>query len=186
MKTIEATKVVEIPEGVTCTLSGGGRVVTIKGPRGELSKNFKHLKISLNLQNDGKTLEAVLYWSTRKGLSCLRTCTSQISNMITGVTKGYRYKMRMVYAHFPINVDIAGKDVNIRNFLGEKIVRTVSMKDGVNIVKSADVKDELVLEGNDITHVSQCAANIQQICRVRNKDIRKFLDGIYISEKGAM
>ncbi len=26
--------------------------------------------------------------------------------MITGVTKGYEYKMRLVYAHFPININI--------------------------------------------------------------------------------
>lgn len=32
--------------------------------------------------------------------------------------------------------------------------------------------------------VSQSAADIQQICRVRNKDIRKFLDGLYVSERG--
>lgn len=39
------------------------------------------------------------------------------------MTKGYLYKMRFCYAHFPINVSIAGKIVEIRNFLGEKRVR---------------------------------------------------------------
>lgn len=184
MKTIQASKEIEIPEGVTCALKG--RIVTVTGPRGTITKNYGHLKISLDMSDDGKTLIAQMFWTNRKALACLRTCTSEISNMITGVTSGYRYKMRMVYAHFPINVDISGSVVNIRNFLGEKIVRDVKMTDGVKIVKSADVKDELVLEGNDIDDVSQCAANIQQICRVRNKDIRKFLDGIYISEKGAI
>lgn len=56
-------------------------------------------------------------------LACIRTICSHVENMITGVTKGYLYKMRFCYAHFPINVSITGKTVEIRNFLGEKRVR---------------------------------------------------------------
>lgn len=45
-------------------------------------------------------------------------------------------------------------------------------------------KDELILEGHDIELVSNSAALIQQGTTVRNKDIGKFLDGMYVSEKG--
>ena len=94
-----------------------------------------------------------------------------------------------------------------RNFIGEKLVRRVAMQPGVEVEISKNQKDELVLLGNDLENVSQSAADIQQICRVRNKDIRKvrlshpktalgsgetsrkltplqFLDGMYVSEKG--
>lgn len=71
-----------------------------------------------------------------------------------------------------------------RNFLGEKLIRRVQMAEGVDVEASKNVKDELVLTGNSLENVSQSAADIQQICRVRNKDIRKFLDGIYVSERG--
>ena len=110
--------------------------------------------------------------------------------MIIGVTKGFKYKMRYVYAHFPININIEkNKDtdcfeVEIRNFIGEKIVRRVNMRPGVHVEASKNVKDELQLSGNSLEDVSQSAADIQQICRVRNKDIRKFLDGLYVSERG--
>ena len=70
------------------------------------------------------------------------------------------------------------------NFLGEKLVRSITLGEGVEVEASKNVKDELVLSGNSIENVSQSAADIQQICRVRNKDIRKFLDGIYVSERG--
>jgi len=105
--------------------------------------------------------------------------------MITGVTKGYEYKMRLVYAHFPINCTTTNgnTELEIRNFLGEKVVRKVKMLGGVTIERSEKVKDELVLVGNDVEAVSQSAANIHQSCLVKVKDIRKFLDGIYVSEK---
>lgn len=51
---------------------------------------------------------------------------------------------------------------------------------------SSTQKDELIVSGNSLEAVSQNAADIQQICRVRNKDIRKFLDGIYVSERGTI
>jgi hypothetical protein len=60
-----------------------------------------------------------------------------------------------------------------RNFLGEKIVRRVTCQPGVDVVASTNVKDEIQLSGNSLEGVSQSAADIQQICRVRNKDIRK-------------
>lgn len=157
-------------------------VAEVTGPRGTLSKNFGHLKVDLTFE--GNTLKAELWWGSKKGNACIRSVISHVKNMIVGVTKGYRYKMRMVYAHFPINVTIEGKKVEIRNFLGDKVCRLVTLPDGVKIERGADVKDQLILEGNDIGDVSQSAANIQQICTARNKDIRKFLDGIYVSQKG--
>ncbi len=69
----------------------------------------------------------------------------------------------------------------MRNFLGEKRVRRVELMPGVDYVRTADVKDQIELKGNDLTAVSLTAARIQQSTTVKNKDIRKFLDGIYVS-----
>lgn len=70
------------------------------------------------------------------------------------------------------------------NFIGEKIVRKVVMQPGVDVEATKNVKDQLELTGNSLENVSQSAADIQQKCRVKNKDIRKFLDGLYVSERG--
>ena len=74
--------------------------------------------------------------------------------------------------------------LHIRNFLGEKIVQRVTLQNGVEVEATKGVKDQIELTGNSLEGVSQSAADIQQICRVRNKDIRKFLDGLYVSERG--
>merc|ERR1712225_23950 len=170
----------EVPEGVTVAVKA--RVITVTGPRGTLQKNAQHVAMSI------RVIEQKVGPAKGKLVACLRTIRSQIENMITGVTYGFAYKMRLVYAHFPINVIIADdkKSVEIRNFLGEKRVRHVQLLDGVTISESKSQKDEIVLEGNDVDMVSQSAASIHGQTLVRNKDIRKFLDGIYVSEKGTV
>ncbi|KAG5639261.1 hypothetical protein H0H81_004922 [Sphagnurus paluster] len=185
MRDVLKTEELDIPENVEVTIKS--RVIVVVGPRGTLTKNVRHVNMDIQVVK-GKTskVNLAVWQGGRKHVACLRTIRTLINNMIIGVTQGFRYKMRAVYAHFPINCIIqeSGKQVEIRNFLGEKTVRHVSMLNGVNIMESAAQKDELILEGNDIDMVSQSAASIQGICRVRNKDIRKFLDGIYVSAKG--
>lgn len=130
------------------------------------------------------------YTLTLRYIYSFRTVSSHVNNMFTGVTKGYKYKMRFCYAHFPINVSsvaTGSKDtVEIRNFLGEKAVRRIDLLDGVKYSRTNDVKDQIELSGIDITKVSLSCAQIQQSTTVKHKDIRKFLDGIYVSEKGHM
>ncbi|TFK91473.1 60S ribosomal protein L9 [Polyporus arcularius HHB13444] len=188
MRDVLKTEELDIPEGVTVEIKS--RLITVTGPRGKLTKNVRHIDMDIRLVQQGQVNKVTLavWQGGRKHVACLRTIKSLIVNMITGVTKGYQYKMRAVYAHFPINCIIQenGRALEIRNFLGEKIVRNVSMLDGVTVSESKAQKDELILEGIDVQNVSQSAASIQGVCRVRNKDIRKFLDGIYVSEKGTI
>merc|ERR1712183_1121443 len=129
-KNIVSNQTITVPEGVK--VWGKGRVVTVRGPRGTLRKNFGHLKIELTKTGE-MSVQVQKWFGTRKDLAAVRTICSHISNMATGVTKGYKYKMRSVYAHFPINCNITdeGKKIEIRNFLGEKFVRKVNMREGV-------------------------------------------------------
>jgi len=185
MKALNSTDSLKIPTGVGIALKA--RVVTVTGPRGTLTRSFKHLNLDMRLEGKDpyKRVVVDVYFGSRRDVACIRTVLSHIKNLITGVTKGYEYKMRLVYAHFPINVttNSDGKEIEIRNFLGEKVIRRVTMLPGVKVERSEKVKDELVLTGNDLELVSQSAANIHQSTRVPEKDIRKFLDGIYVSEK---
>ncbi|VFQ63618.1 unnamed protein product [Cuscuta campestris] len=188
MKTILSSETMDIPDEVKIKVKA--KQIEVEGPRGRLSRNFKHLNLDFQLITDEgtgkKKLKVDAWFASRKSMAAIRTALSHVQNLITGVTNGFRYKMRFVYAHFPINASITNesKSIEIRNFLGEKKVRKVDMLDGVNVVRSEKVKDELILDGNDIELVSRSCALINQKCLVKNKDIRKFLDGIYVSEKG--
>ncbi|KAF7180207.1 hypothetical protein CNMCM7691_009374 [Aspergillus felis] len=155
----------------------------------KLVKDLSHIAVTFG-RPEKNVISIEMHHGVRKGIATLRTVRTLINNLIIGVTRGFKYKMRYVYAHFPINVNIEKNsetgqyEVEIRNFLGEKIVRRVTAQSGVEVATSTNVKDELLLTGNSLEAVSQSAADIQQICRVRNKDIRKFLDGLYVSERG--
>ncbi|CAG9463815.1 unnamed protein product [Pedinophyceae sp. YPF-701] len=188
MRYLEINGDVPIPEGVT--VEAKARKITVKGPRGELHKELKHMAVDIFVtEKDGKPIVKVAkHFGTSKQVSSIRTACSHIKNMILGVTKGFQYKMRLVYAHFPININLEKKGtvVEIRNFLGEKRVRIVNMLPGVTCEKDANVKDQLVFTGNSIENVSRSCALINNCCLVRNKDIRKFLDGIYVSESGVL
>merc|ERR1711964_777548 len=115
-----------------------------------------------------------------------RSGLSAIINMMNGVHTKYKKSLRLAYAHFPINFTVTngGKGCEIRNFLGEKIVRKIEMLGDTRVQKSPDVKDEIFVEGTDIELVGRSAALINQSCLVKGKDIRKFLDGIYVSGYG--
>jgi len=183
VKTILKGADVTVPDGVTLKVSA--RIITVTGPRGTLVKDMKHLPLDMRYDESKKVLRIERWFTSGKQTASIRAACSHIDNMIIGVTKGFRYKMRFVYAHFPINVSIV-KDtkIEIRNFLGEKVVRVVDALEGVKVSRSTDIKDEIVLEGNSIDNVSRTCASVQQICAVKRKDIRKFLDGIYVSNKG--
>merc|ERR1712150_448543 len=131
-------------------------------------------------------LKLAIWFGRKKDLSSVKTLSSHITNMFTGVTKGFKYKMRYVYAHLPITgvINKGGHQLEIRNFLGEKRRRTVNLAGDVTVVKSEGVKDQIEVSGINVEDVGRSCALISQACLVKNKDIRKFLDGTYVSEKG--
>ena len=94
--------------------------------------------------------------------------------------------MRLVHAHFPINIGIPkdGKSVEVKNFLGGKQVKKIDMLPGCTAKMSPELKDELVFEGIDVQFISLMCSQVSQVCKIGNKDERKFLDGIFVSERG--
>lgn len=92
--------------------------------------------------------------------------------------------MRLVHAHFPINVVIPkdGSAITVKNFMGGKQDKHVDMLGGTTVTLSKEMKDELIFDGIDNAAISLSCAQVCQVCKVGNgKDERKFLDGIFVS-----
>jgi len=179
MKYLQKTEIIDIPSGVKVTAKS--RVVTVKGPRGELTKQFKHVKIEIEVKDN--KIHVHTYMTTYKQSAILYTIASHIKNMIKGVTVGFRYKMHTVKKHFPIEVAIKDGAVEIGRFLGERNVKTVKLLEGVTAKKNEKDQDEIWFDGIDIDKVALTCAHVFQSCFAKDKDRRKFLDGIYVSEK---
>ena len=133
----------------------------------------------------GKHIRLRMWNASYRESASVTTFKSLISNMMIGVTEGFRYKMRLVYNHFPINIVIPKdkKSLDIVNFLGGKKSHHIKLPVGATVTKSSDVKDELVFDGPDNATLSLACARTCQACGIGNKDERKFLDGIFVSEK---
>ncbi|MGB9577463.1 MAG: 50S ribosomal protein L6, partial [Candidatus Norongarragalinales archaeon] len=99
-------------------------------------------------------------------------------NMIKGCTEEYSKKLQVVYAHFPITIEVKGSQVNIKNFLGEKVPRTAKI---VGDTKVSVAGQEITVSGHDKEAVGQTASNLVRATRIAKKDVRIFQDGIYYS-----
>ncbi|EMR73122.1 archaeal ribosomal protein L6P [Thaumarchaeota archaeon SCGC AB-539-E09] len=167
---------VTIPEGVTLALEGCK--VTVTGEKGSVTKDFTHARLNMEHLDD-----SVKVWTInprKKQASLVNTIVAHVKNMIKGVTKGFTYRMKIVFVHFPMTLRIQGNNIVIQNFTGERKSRDAK------IVGDAKVRvegEDIIVDGIDLEEVAQTAANIQRAVKIRRKDRRKFLDGIYVYSK---
>src|SRR2546428_5346964 len=121
-------------------------------------------------------------FSTRKKDSTVsNTVHSLVRNMVKGVTRGYTYRLKVVYAHFPISVKTKGDSVVVENFVGERSPRVSRI---IGDCKVTTEGDDVVVKGVSLEDVGQTSANLELATKIKRKDQRIFLDGIYIYQKG--
>ena len=176
MQAVEVSKTIQVSDDVEASVEG--RKVTVKGPKGTLTRDFSHAPISIELK--GKTIRVWAEWPRKKEAALVGTIYSHIQNMITGVKKGFTYKLKIVFSHFPISVKVKDKTISIENFTGERSARKLKIMGDVQVkVQSEDV----IVQGINLEDVSQTAANMEQGTKVKKKDPRVFLDGLYVYER---
>ncbi|HKZ93939.1 MAG TPA: 50S ribosomal protein L6 [Candidatus Bathyarchaeia archaeon] len=176
MRAVEAVKTIEVPDGVQVTING--RMVSVKGEKGELTRDFSGSPVGLQLEDKKIIVQA--NWPRKKEAALVGTVTAIIQNMIKGVTKGFTYKLKIVFSHFPIGVKVKGDKVSIENFTGERSPRFTKI---MGAVKVSVKEDDVIVYGISLEDVSQTAANIERATKVKNKDPRVFLDGVFIYDK---
>jgi large subunit ribosomal protein L6 len=160
---------VQIPDGVSFSVSGN--VAKAKGPGGEIEKKFPEKVV---VKVDGKNIEVAC---PSKALG--NTFEAHFRNMVSGAKETYKKKMKIIFAHFPITVEVKGKDFVVKNFGGEKVPRKTKIVGNTKV----EVKgQEVFISGPDKDAVGQTIGNIRSALKVKNRDPRVFQDGLYIVE----
>ena len=91
-------------------------------------KCFKHVAVDIKvvaMEKGGKKVIVEMWFGSYQSKCAVKSVCSVIQNMIDGVVKGHKYKMKCVYAHFPITLNVldAGRTLEVRNYVG-KVLET--------------------------------------------------------------
>ena len=168
---------VEAPAGVS--IRKQDNLLEIKGKLGNVKKDFTKLPATVTVE--GNKIMIKPYGRRKRDLAVTNTARSVISGMIKGVEKGYTYKLKIIFAHFPISVKVKGKEIHVENFFGERSAR-ISQIVG-DATKVSVIGEDVIVQGPSLEDVSQTAANIELSTKTKGKDQRVFLDGLYIYSK---
>jgi large subunit ribosomal protein L6 len=169
----------EIPIPANVQISKQENLIVTKGSFGSVNKDFTKMPVSIEIDKERILVKS--FGNRKKDFALVNTMRSVINNMIKGADKGFTYRLKIVFAHFPISVKIKGQNVHIENFFGERSSRVAK-------IVGSDTKvtvqgDDLIVTGPNLEFVSQTAANIESSTKIKNKDSRVFLDGVYIYSK---
>ncbi|MFX0124554.1 MAG: 50S ribosomal protein L6 [Candidatus Hodarchaeota archaeon] len=180
MKHYAIEKIIEVPENTTATLTPvrGGKSVLIKGPKGELMRTFKRLKVHIFLIDNKFVIQS--FFGNKTEASMVGTIAGHLTNMIKGVTEGFTYKVRVITSHFPATVEIQEELIFVKNLYGRRDPIRIPFDKSVNVTVEGDM---VTLTGNDIEKVSQTAARLAEATRLRgrrSKDPTVFQDGLYV------
>jgi len=166
---------IEIPEQVKIEID---QIIKVSGPQGEVEKKLTHPKIKITQENNKIVIQSPK--ATKKEKKILRYFYIHLKNMIQGVLEKYNYKLKICSGHFPMNVSVNNNQLIIKNFLGENTPRKINLKTGAEIKIEGDI---ISVTSNSKEIAGQVAADIEQLTKIKGKDIRIFQDGCYIIEK---
>lgn len=174
-------KTIKIPEGIEVFVESSK--VKVKGKLGELERDFynKGTANILKIEKSEKDIKVSSNLENKRGKALIGTTTAHILNLFKGVISGYKYKLKIVYTHFPISIEQKENEIFIKNFLGQKGSRKVKVPLDVKVEIK---KDEITITGINKEIVGQTAASLEGATKLCKKDRRRFQDGIFIFEKG--
>jgi len=169
---------VSFPQEVSIEMEG--LKVKVSGPKGSLEKEFR-TGLNIKIEKKENTIIVSSESERRDSKSIVGTVNAHIGNMIEGVTKGFVYKLKVVYAHFPITVKVEGNKLLIQNFIGERSPRTADIIGNTKVEVNGP---EITVSGISKDDVGQTAANMEQATRIHGYDKKVFMDGIYLVSRG--
>lgn len=171
------TQTVSFPQGISATIEENA-VLVVTGAKGVVKRSFRHPKVSITVNAECVVFSAKKFAKNEKKI--FNTFIAHVNNMFKGASGGHVYKLRVCSGHFPMNVSLKGNGMEVKNFIGEAVPRTLTFKEGVSVKLDGDI---VTVEGIDKELTAQTAASIEKLTLRNGFDRRRFQDGIYIIEK---
>ena len=145
-------RIINIPAGVT--VSQNGNVVTVKGPKGELSREIDS-RITLEL--NGNTLELKAD-DTNKEVNMIHgTTRANVNNMVVGVSEGFKKTLEIVGVGY--RASLKGKTLVVEAGYSHDVELEIPQGVTVELPKNTQV----VVSGIDKQVVGQFAANVRSV-----------------------
>ena len=141
-----------IPEGVTVTVENN--IITVKGPKGELSLNYSNL---INVRVEENTVVTEQIKASKTSNMMQGTTNSLINNMIIGVSKGYEKGLEAVGVGYRFQV--AGNKITINAGYSHPVVMEVPSGITATLVNNT----EITLSGIDKQLLTEFAANVRKV-----------------------
>lgn len=167
---------IKIPEGIEVEVNGTN--VVVKGKNGKNDRSFS--LANLEMEKKGDEIIIGSKKAAKKEKMRMYTIIAHIKNMIKGVEEKFEYTLKICFSHFPITVEIKGKEALIKNFLGEKVARKAKIPEGAEVEIKGDI---ITIRSHNIETAGQAAANLETATRIPKRDRRVFQDGIFITSK---
>ncbi len=145
-------KLINLPEGVT--VSQNGNVVTVKGPKGELSNTFNS---NIEIVVDGQNIVVKRPNDTKEMKTIHGTSRANLNNMVEGVSKGFTKTLEIVGVGYRASLK------------GNVLVVDAGYSHDVELEIPAGIKVELpkntqvVVSGIDKQVVGQFAATVRGV-----------------------
>ncbi len=169
---------IELPAGVVATYDEKTGVLAVTGPKGCVSKVIADPRVAMGVTDGAVTF--LTKKATMREKKLLYAFVAHAKNLVRGATQGYTYTLKICSGHFPMAVSVKGDVFEIKNFIGEKVPRTLKLKQGATVKVDGE---RVVVTGTDKEIVGQTAADIEQLSRRPGFDTRIFQDGIFIIDK---
>jgi large subunit ribosomal protein L6 len=168
---------IEIPANVQMEIKENE--ITTKGSLGSNSRKFNDALLKVTKDGNKVTITGVTHKVlAHKANMATISFAKELKNDIEGVNKHYEFNMQVIFAHFPITVEVKGDMIMIKNLIGERAARTAKIVGETKIeIKGQNIR----VYGTSLDDASQTAANMRRACKIREKDGRIFQDGIYFA-----
>lgn len=142
-------QIISIPAGVTVTKDG--MVLSVKGPKGTLSRSFLD-SVAITIADNAVTFAPVIL--TVESNALWGTYAAHVKNMIIGVTEGFSKKLILEGVGY--KSEVKGKDLNLALGFSHPVVVAIPE----NLVVTAE-KNVITFSGMDKESVGQFAAKIR-------------------------